>query len=107
MGRSKIESLLTSIVATHCWEIPASLCPPLPCPVPTAWWTQTTDSSLKRDLWSMREREEGVRSRGREAEGGSKGGRERRKKGRSERGREGGRGIQGMTGGSKAGREKG
>ena len=63
------KSLFTFIVATHCWKIPASLCPPLPCPVPTAWWTQTTDCSLKRDLWSMREREEGVRSRGREREG--------------------------------------
>ena len=62
------KSLFTSIVATHCWEILAILCPPLPCPVPTAWWTRTADSSLKRDLWSMREREKGVRSRGREGE---------------------------------------
>ena len=97
------KSLFTSIVATHCWEIPASLYPPLPCPVPTAWWTQTTDSSLKRDLWSMRERKEGVRSRGREGERGKRwkrwsnrgtdrGSRKDRRKGGSTGGRgEGGR----------------
>ena len=99
-GEGVGKSLFTSIVATHCWEIPASLSP-LPCPVPTAWWTQTTDSSLKRDLWSTREREEGVRSRGREGERG------KRWKGWSNRGTEGAGRTRGRKGVLKEGGEGG